>query len=260
MRFYQVSSFTEYVFCGNPAGVCLLGKTDRWPDSGYLQNVAAQINLSETVFVLQGGGEFFLRWFTPAVEVDLCGHATLAAAHVLFDLMETDSLVFRSKLYNLPVVKENEKIVLDFPMAKITRLESSGVPQCFNFSYAEVWTGHDEYMLVFDSEEKILDIQCDFEKAKNIELSGFIVTAKSSRPGTDFVSRYFAPKIGINEDPVTGSAHTLLVPYWQEVMGKNEFHAKQLSKRGGDLHCVACGDRVKIAGNAVTFLSGEISV
>ena len=276
MKFFQVSSFTEDVFCGNPAGVCLLEEKNSWPQGGTMQSIAAQLNLSETVFVLEKNGEFYLRWFTPTVEVDLCGHGTLAAAHVLFNeknrplgggggqcfptmqTREPDSIVFKSRLHTLPVYMENGKIVLDFPMADIKRIDVDAVPRCFNFIPREVWTGRDEYMLVYNSEDEIRNIDCDIEMAKKIVLSGFIVTAKSSREGIDFVSRYFGPKIGINEDPVTGSAHTLLVPYWQRLLGKSEFRAKQLSSRGGDLFCTAWGDRVKIAGNAVTFLRGKI--
>ena len=258
MTFVQVSSFTEDVFGGNPAGVCLLGESGGWPNDGLLQNIAAQVNLSETVFVLKRGGEYLLRWFTPTVEVDLCGHATLAAAHVIFGDCDEGSLLFKSSLHTLPVEKEKGKIVLDFPMAEIRQLDLDAVPRCFNYIPQEVWTGRDEYLLVFKTEDEIRNIVCAPEIAKKSEMSGFIVTAKSSMPGIDFVSRYFGPKIGIDEDPVTGSAHTLLVPYWKNIFGKNEFRAKQLSKRGGDLFCAACGDRVKIAGCAVTFLRGEI--
>ena len=256
MKFFQVSSFTEHKFGGNPAGVCLI--YDEWPPDELLQNIAMQINLSETVFVLSKGGEFFIKWFTPTVEVDLCGHATLAAAHVLFNCLGEDRLVFKSKLYTLPVEKQGDLIVLDFPMAKITKINIGDVPNCFNHAPAEVWTGHDEYMLVFSSEAEIKNAVCNLDLAKNISKSGFIITAKSDETGIDFVSRYFAPKIGIDEDPVTGSAHTLLVPYWQKVMGKDEFKARQISKRGGELSLKADGDRVKIGGNAVTFLEGTI--
>ena len=275
MKFYQVSSFTDNVFGGNPAGVCLLN--GEWLSDELMQSIAAQINLSETVFVLDKGGELYIRWFTPTVEVDLCGHATLAAAHVLYEysqtsLCETDSsdsqestwlascggLVFKSGLYTLPVNYEDGMLVLDFPMAKIRKLKADEVPLCFNFAPKEFWTGNDEYLLVFENQSQVECAVCDLEKAALIDLSGFIITAKAETPGLDFVSRYFGPKIGINEDPVTGSAHTLLVPYWQKIMGKDKFHAAQLSKRGGQLFCRADGDRVKISGKAVTFLTGEI--
>ena len=256
VKFFQVSSFTEYCFSGNPAGVCLL--YDEWPPDELLQNIAMQINLSETVYVLDRGGELFIKWFTPTVEVDLCGHATLAAAHILFGSLGIDRLIFVSKLYTLPVEKQGDLIVLDFPMAEITKISTADVPVCFNYTPVEAWTGHDEYMLVFSSEAEVKKAVCNLPKAKEISKSGFIITAKSNEPGIDFVSRYFAPKIGIDEDPVTGSAHTLLVPYWKQVMGKDEFRALQISKRGGELFLKAQGDRVKIGGKAVTFLEGTI--
>ena len=256
MKFYQVSSFTDHWSGGNPAGVCLL--RDNWPSYELMQNIAMQINLSETVFVLDKGGELFIKWFTPAVEVDLCGHATLAAAHILLGSLDVDRLVFKSSLYTLPVEKQGDMIVLDFPMADITKLGIGDVPESFNGTPAEVWTGHDEYMLIFSDEAEVKNAVCDLDVAKNIIKSGFIITAKCEEPGIDFVSRYFAPKIGIDEDPVTGSAHTLLVPYWQRVMGKNEFRARQVSKRGGELFLKAEGNRVKIGGKAVTFLEGTV--
>ena len=256
MKFYQVSSFTDHGFGGNPAGVCML--QGKWPADELLQNIAMQINLSETAFVLDKDGELFIKWFTPTVEVDLCGHATLASAHVLFGSFGVERLVFKSRLYTLPVEKQGDLIVLDFPMAKLTKLNLCDVPDCFDSSPEEVWTGHDEYMVVFDDESYVRKAVCDLQVAKNISRSGFIITAKSNEPGIDFVSRYFAPKIGIDEDPVTGSAHTLLVPYWQRVMGKNRFRARQVSKRGGELFLTAEGDRVKIGGKAITFLEGMI--
>ena len=256
MKFFQVSSFTSNVFGGNPAGVCLL--YGNWLEDNVMQSIAAQINLSETAFVLTKDGELFIRWFTPTVEVDLCGHATLAAAHVLFAKLSVPGLVFKSALYTLPVERENDMIVLDFPMAKIKKLDINDVPGCFNIAPIEAWTGHDEYMLVFNTEDEVKNAVCDLEKAKNIDLSGLIITAKSNRLDVDFVSRYFGPKIGIDEDPVTGSAHTILVPYWHQVTKKSEFKAFQLSKRGGELHCKINGGRVKIGGSAVTFLEGTV--
>ena len=256
MKFFQVSSFTDYCFGGNPAGVCLL--YNDWLSDEILQKIAMQINLSETVFVLDKGGELFIRWFTPTIEVDLCGHATLAAAHILFGSLKVDLLVFKSKHYTLPVKKQDDMIVLDFPMANISMLNITDVPDCFNRKPNEAWMGHDEYMLIFDNEAAVKNAVCDMQAAKNISKSGFIITATSDESGIDFVSRYFAPKIGINEDPVTGSAHTLLVPYWQRIMGKNKFRARQVSKRGGELFLKADGDRVKIGGKAVTFLMGEV--
>jgi len=230
-----------------------------------MQNIAANINLSETAFVLEKNGELFIRWFTPTVEVDLCGHATLAAAHVLHEKFG-GRLVFESGLYTLPVELVDGMLVLDFPMAELHRVDVKDVPVCFSIAGdvpcrpVEAFTANDEYLLVFETQKQIEVAVCDLAKAAQIDRSGFIITAKADMPGFDFVSRYFAPKIGIDEDPVTGSAHTILVPFWRKAIDKDEFCAAQLSARGGVLHCRAEGDRVKIGGEAVTFLTGEISL
>lgn len=257
MKFYQIDSFTDRLFRGNPAGVCLV--YDNWPDEALMQSIAAEANLSETVFVLEAGRRLHLRWFTPTVEVDLCGHATLAAAYVLFEYEGYEGVIeFSSKMHELRVTREGELLVLDFPIAEIWRIEADAVPDCFNFKPAQHWRSRDEYLLVFESQAQIEGAVCDLKKAADIELSGFIITAPASSAGLDFVSRYFAPKIGIDEDPVTGSAHTILMPYWRNVFGKDELEAAQLSRRGGRLSCRVEGNRVKIAGRAVTFLAGEI--
>ena len=257
MKFYQVDSFTDELFRGNPAAVCLL--QDKWPSDSLMQSIAAENNLSETAFVTKTGDEFGIRWFTPTVEVPLCGHATLAAAHVLF-IHEgyKDSLTFKSINHTLKVTREGDLLVMDFPMDKVWQIDIGDVLQCFNFIPKEVWRGTEEYMLIFESEAQVRNAVCDLKKAANIDLSGFIITAAGDGDDLDFVSRYFGPKIGIDEDPVTGSAHTLLVPYWQKALGKNEFRAAQLSLRGGKLLCRAEGDRVKIGGKAITYLIGEI--
>jgi len=253
MKFFVVSSFTNDVFCGNPAGVCLVGES--WLPDEKMQQIAAQVNLSETAFVLRRNDGFFIRWFTPTVEVDLCGHATLAAACVMYDFYNAKELVFTSKKYVLPVEKSGERFVLDFPVAGLQKIFD--FPNPFNYDPSEVYTANDEYLFVYENQAQIETAVCDLQTASNIDLQGFIITAPGDN-GIDFASRYFAPKIGINEDPVTGSAHTILAPYWQKILGKNEFHARQLSKRGGELFCRIEGDRVKIAGSAVIFSRGEI--
>ena len=257
MKFYQVDSFTDELFRGNPAGVCLVG--GNWPEDRLMQNIAAENNLSETAFVLEADEGLAIRWFTPTTEVPLCGHATLAAAHVLFAHEGYEGgIVFKTDNHVLKVAYEGDLLVLDFPMDNVWRIDGGDVPQCFNFEPKEVWRGTEEYMLIFENEAQVKNAVCDFAKAANIDLSGFIITAAGDGADIDFVSRYFGPKIGINEDPVTGSAHTLLVPYWQKVLGKDEFRAAQLSARGGRLFCRAEGDRVKIGGKAVTYMVGEI--
>ena len=260
MKLYQVDSFTDELFRGNPAAVCLV-QDSNWPAIELMQNIAAENNLAETAFVLDKGGELAIRWFTPTTEVSLCGHATLAAAHVLFTYEGYGGiLTFKSNHHVLKVAYEGDMLVLDFPMDKIWQIGADDVPVCFNITPKEVWRGTEEYMLIFESETQVKNAVCDLAKATDIDLDGFIVTAMSDDTNVDFVSRYFAPKIGINEDPVTGSAHTLLVPYWRDILGKNELRAAQLSPRGGKLLCRAEGDRVKIGGKAVTYLIGEILI
>ncbi|MCL2592761.1 MAG: PhzF family phenazine biosynthesis protein [Defluviitaleaceae bacterium] len=259
MKIYKIDSFTETLFGGNPAAICLIEGENFIPEK-LMQNIAMENNLSETAFVLNNGGIFSIRWFTPTTEVPLCGHATLAAAHVLFTHEEVthDIIELSSKSGRLRVSKRNDLLVLDFPKAKIWQTSFNDMLDCFNFKPLEVWQSKDEYLLVFNDQAEIENAICNLEKAKNIDLLGFIITAKSNTPEIDFVSRYFGPKIGIDEDPVTGSAHTLLVPYWKGVLNKDEFTALQVSKRLGKLWCKASGDRVEIGGKAVTFAVGEI--
>jgi len=258
MKFYHVDSFTDKLFCGNPAGVCLLGAD--WLSDCLMQKIAAENNMSETAFVVNDGDRFGIRWFTPVAEVALCGHATLAAAHVLFNHESTADkrLEFSSRSGSLGVANEGGLLVLDFPCREIRKISFTEELDCFNVSPQEAWQGADEYLLVFENEVQVRSAVCDLEKAAKIDLSGIIITAKADAPQIDFVSRYFSPKFGINEDPVTGSTHTLLVPYWQTVMGKTSFEAFQVSERGGHLKCAADGDRIKIAGKAVTYLIGEL--
>ena len=259
MRLYQIDSFTDMLFSGNPAGVCILG--EEWLSEELMQQIAMEMNLSETAFVRrEQGGLMEIRWFTPIAEVDLCGHATLAAAHVLFrhENVSEGELIFLSRKGILKVTDEGEWLTLDFPKDHVYPIEFTEHLDCFNHKPREVWRGTGEYILVFDCQEQVEDAVCNLDKATRIDLDGFIITAPSNMEGVDFVSRYFSPKFGIDEDPVTGSAHTLLVPYWQKVTGQDAFHARQLSNRGGKLYCKAKGDRVLISGQAVTFFVGEM--
>jgi len=258
IRFYQVDSFADELFKGNPAGVCLI--YDEWLPEALMQNIAAEVNLSETTFVLRKDGKLYIRWFTPVAEVDLCGHATLAAAHALFrhENVREKTLTFQSRRGVLNVSYENELLTLDFPRDHIYPIEFTEQLNCFDEKPKETWRGTEEYLLIFEREAQIEQAVCNLEKAARIDLSGFIITAQSDRADADFVSRYFSPKFGIDEDPVTGSAHTLLVPYWQGVTGRDTFNARQISKRGGKLYCKAVKDRIKIGGQAVTFFAGEL--
>ena len=260
MKFYKVDSFSDNIFGGNPAAVCLI--SCEWPCEKLMQNIACENNLSETAFVLDNNEKLYIRWFTPTTEVSICGHATLAAAHVLFNHegANRNELVFNSANHVLRVFKEEDMLALDFPQSDIWQIPFTENLDCFNFTPKECWRSKDEYLLVFDNQSQIENAVCNLTKATKIDLSGFIITAKSNLQNIDFVSRYFGPKIGINEDPVTGSAHTLLVPYWQSVLCKDEFRALQLSKRGGKLFCKAKGNRTIICGKAVTFAKGEILI
>jgi len=260
MRFYQVDSFAEKVFEGNPAGVCVLG--NKWIGDDLMQKIAMENNLSETAFVVQNGDVFQIRWFTPTVEVPICGHGTLAVAHVLFNHEN-----YREKKINfiagdktLYVTKNDDLLTLDFPADKVWQIDPTDMVDCFNFKPIEFWRGTEEYMLIFENEQQVRDAVCDLQKASKIDLSGIIITAVASTKGLDFVSRYFGPKIGIDEDPVTGSAHTLLMPFWSKKMNKDKLTAAQVSRRGGTLYLENCGNRIKISGKAVTYLIGEIFV
>jgi PhzF family phenazine biosynthesis protein len=260
--YYVVDAFTDQLFRGNPAGVCPL--TDWLPDE-TMQKVAAENNLSETAFfVLRAEGDYDLRWFTPTIEINLCGHATLASAHVLWNHLDekSTSLRFQSRSGELKVVRQNGHLALDFPSRPAEKIaEPEGLVRAFGLSAAPVWIGHagDRFLVVLKSAREVLDATPDFGLLAPFPLGRFILSAPGEN-GIDFVSRYFAPEAGVPEDPVTGSAHCTLVPYWSERLGKKVLRAKQISARGGDLFCEDLGDRILIAGHAVTYLRGEIFV
>jgi predicted PhzF superfamily epimerase YddE/YHI9 len=252
---YQVDAFTSTVFRGNPAAVCLL---DAWLPDATLQNIAAENNLSETAFTVPRGDEFELRWFTPTLEMDLCGHATLAAAFVLFTGQNFFGNVihFHSRSGVLTVTRAGEMFTLDFPSRPAIRCsEPEDSLRGLGAKPAFVLKSRD-FLAVFATEAEVHALRPDFATLKNLECLGIIATA----PGDDcdFVSRFFAPAAGVDEDPVTGSAHCTLIPYWTERLGKNRLTARQISRRGGELFCELIGDRVHIGGKAVLYLRGEI--
>ncbi len=252
---YQVDAFTDKLFGGNPAAVCPL---EKWLDTELMQKIAAENNLSETAFFVKEGKGFELRWFTPKVEVDLCGHATLASAHVLFNHLDYDEkqITFSSASGELRVTTTNGKITLDFPSTPPSQVETvPELTQGLGLEPTEVHKSRD-YLALFESEDDILSIAPDFDILMKLDSLGVIITAQGKN--SDFVSRFFAPAVGINEDPVTGSAHTTLIPFWAERLNKKILHAFQLSERKGEIFCELSGDRVKIGGYAVTFLKGEI--
>jgi len=254
---YQVDAFATEVFKGNPAAVCIC---DRWPDPKLMQQVANENNLSETAFAVPEGDCYEIRWFTPEMEVELCGHATLATAHVLFNHMDQEGdLICFNTVYSgrLDVARNGDMLTLDFPA---DTLEAMVVPELIVTALKtpplKAFRGKTDFMFVFASQSEIEKMQPDFGLLAQVGGRGVIVTALGNE--VDFVSRFFAPQTGINEDPVTGSAHTALTPYWAKVLGKKELTARQLSARGGDLVCEDKGDRVNISGHAVTYMIGEV--
>jgi PhzF family phenazine biosynthesis protein len=259
LKFYQVDAFAEDVFRGNPAGVCPLN--DDWLDDGLMQNIAMENNLAETAFYVEKNGQYSIRWFTPTVEVDLCGHATLATAHVMYhhDGYGRDDIVFESRSGKLFVRKEGEYITLNFPTDEIRKIDiEESMVDCFDTKPLQIYRGKTDYLFVYTSEDEIQNIRFDLNKIAKLGARGAIITAPGKE--VDFVSRFFAPQSGVNEDPVTGSAHTTLVPYWRNVTGKDVLTAMQLSKRKGKLKCKYLNDRVEISGKAKTYLSGEIII
>lgn len=258
LPYYHVDAFTDRLFRGNPAGVIPL--SSGWLPEQVMQKIAYENNLSETAFIIEDGEDFGLRWFTPAIEVDLCGHATVAAAHVLFNEIghKQDQIRFQTKSGIVSVERREKTLVLDFPSRPPVKCSCPlGPARILGKKPAEVWKSRD-YLFVFNEEEDILNMTPDFVSMKNWECLGVIVTAPGKT--ADFVSRFFAPRAGVNEDPVTGSAHSTLIPYWAERLRKTSLKALQLSERGGELFCQEAGKRVKIGGKAITYFGGEINL
>jgi PhzF family phenazine biosynthesis protein len=258
---YQVDAFTGRLFGGNPAAVVILKE---WLPDATLQAIAAENNLSETAFVVPGQGEFGLRWFTPGVEVDLCGHATLASAHVLFQhrYARSSPVVFRYRGGTLSVAREGDLLAMDFPSrppepAAPDPALAAGLAAALGVKPREVHTARD-LVAVLGTQQDVEDLRPDLQALARLDAFAVAVTA----PGRecDFVSRFFAPRAGVPEDPVTGSSHCTLVPYWSRRLGKTRLHAIQVSRRRGELFCEDLGARVKIAGRAVEYLRGRITV
>ena len=259
MKLYQVDAFTNELFKGNPAAVCPL---DDWIDTAVMQRIAAENNLSETAFIVnEPDSGYRIRWFTPTVEVDLCGHATLSSAHVLFEHLdyEGNTIRFQSQSGVLGVTRqEGGWLQLDFPLQEPAPAKTpEHLVEGLGLAPKAVLQ-HQDYIAVFDNESEILSLAPDFRTLSQIKTRGICVTA----PGTDcdFVSRFFGPRAGIDEDPVTGSAHCQLAPYWGKRLGKTVLSAKQVSARGGVINCELKNDRVLISGQAKTYLIGDIFV
>ncbi len=254
---YQIDAFSSKTFGGNPAAVCPL-KT--WLSDTLLQNIAAENNLSETAFIIANETGYQIRWFTPTTEVALCGHATLASAYVIFHELDPlcDQIQFTSQSGPLSVTREHDWLVLDFPQQPAS---PCAMPD--NLTAALGKAPHSafkatDYLFIYEREQDIRNLKPDFALLKQLDCRGIITTAKGDE--VDFVSRFFAPAAGVNEDPVTGSAHCTLTPYWAEQLEQTQFLAQQLSSRGGELRCELKQDRVLIAGQAVQYLQGMIEI
>lgn len=257
LPFYQLDSFTREPFRGNPAGVVPL---DAWLDDRTMQAIAAEANMAETAFIVREPQGWRIRWFTPTVEMDLCGHATLASAHVAFERFAPgeQAITFASRSGPLTVSREGERLSLDFPSRPARRCDPpAGVAEALGATPAETWLSGD-LLAVFADEAQVRALTPRMDRLRELPVRGVIATA----PGrdVDFVSRFFAPAVGVDEDPVTGSSHTTLIPYWSQRLGKKALRARQISARGGDLWLEDRGDRVTIAGHVAPYLEGTITV
>lgn len=256
---YQVDAFTENIFGGNPAAVCPL---TAWLPAEKMQKIAAENNLAETAFFVKNEDQFDLRWFTPAIEVDLCGHATLATAHVLFHHLnyEKNELIFNTRSGELRVVKAEKGYTMNFPTDNLQSVSNppEALLKSLNIEPVEIYAGREDYLVVVDNQSVVESCTPDFRLLASIGGRGVIVTAQGI--DVDFVSRCFFPAAGIDEDPVTGSAHTTLIPYWTKKLGKTRLTARQISTRGGFLQCEYLEERVELTGQVVTYLKGEIFV
>jgi len=257
LTIYQIDAFAQKVFEGNPAAVIPLQK---WIVDELMQKIAMENNLSETVFFVKEQERYHIRWFTPNGEVDMCGHATLASAYVLFEILnyKGETIVFSSKSGDLHVIKEDERYAMDFPLQIISQIETPNeIVEAFGRVPVTCYKAMD-YIAIYDDENFIQNLSVNVEPLKKLDARGVAVASVSNR--YDFVTRFFAPKYGIDEDPVTGSAFTQLVSYFRDVLGKDDFHVKQISPRGGEVFCGVQGERVILSGHAVKYLEGTIEL
>lgn len=258
MKLFTVDAFTDRPFAGNPAAVCMV---DDERNASWMQNVAAEMNLSETAFLQRRDDGYQMRWFTPKFEVDLCGHATLASAHVLWTEMENTgpSIQFQTRSGVLTASRKDAFIELNFPATPPDESDApDGLMEALGVEASFVGASKFDKFLVVASEEIVRSLKPDFQRLGQVDTRGVIVTSTSEDPKFDFISRFFAPRAGINEDPVTGSAHCCLAPYWAKRLGKNELTGFQASPRGGVVRVKLTGDRVLLAGQAVTVVRGEL--
>ena len=259
LQIFQIDAFTDAVFGGNPAAVCPL---DSWLDDATLQAIAYENNLSETAFFVPVNDAYALRWFTPLAEVDLCGHATLASAHVVFHHLrpDADAVAFDTRSGRLDVTRAEDGLIMDFPALAAHPLDAPPADLSAGLGTQPVAVFADmDYLALFETEAQIRALEPDMAPLARLdERRGVIVTAPGE--SADFVSRFFSPRLGVPEDPVTGSAHCMLAPFWAGRLGKTTLHAHQISARGGAVHCTVAGDRVRLTGRAVQYLEGTITV
>lgn len=256
LTIYQVDAFTDKLFGGNPAAIVPL---EKWLPTETMQQIALENNLSETAFIIPEGDGFYIRWFTPAIEVDLCGHATLATAHIVFTVLDfpKEKIVFNSRSGHLTVTKEGELYTMNFPTDVIKEVDIPlEITQALGVAPHKVFKGKDDYLAIFEHQTIIENFEPDFSVLKSLNARGVITSAPGQT--VDFVSRCFYPAAGIDEDPVTGSAHTTMAPYWAKTLKKTELSGHQLSARGGKVQCTYQGDRVDLSGKAVTYMKGNI--
>ncbi len=258
IELYQIDAFTDSVFSGNPAAVCPL---EAWPGDALLQNIAAENNLAETAYFVKSPEGFRIRWFTPMAEVDLCGHATLASAYVLFNFLghNSDSIAFQSRSGILKVTRTGEWLTLNFPADKLQPVDvKDEMKSLVGMVPVQAYRGSTDLMIVFENYSQVQTAIPDLRSIASLKGRGLIITAPGN--DTDFVSRFFAPQVGVNEDPVTGSAHTTLVPFWSKKLGRDDLTARQLSKRSGYLKCKMLGDRVEMSGRGAFYMKGLIEL
>ena len=257
LTLYQIDAFANRTFEGNPAAICPL---DKWLSDELMQSIATENNLSETAFFVQSDTGYHIRWFTPAHEVDLCGHATLASAYVIFNILghKENEIQFESKSGVLTVKQDHDWLAMNFPSQPPVKCETpQQIINAFDETPIECLKSED-YIVVFENEQSVLDAKPNLAVLSELYLRGVAITSVSNK--YDFITRFFAPKYGINEDPVTGSAFTQLIPYWANKLNKSSLSAKQVSKRGGEVACIYSGDRVQISGKAVKYMVGTIEI
>ncbi|MDD3223940.1 MAG: PhzF family phenazine biosynthesis protein [Clostridium sp.] len=259
MKYYVVDAFADEVFKGNPAGVCVLNE---WINDNIMQKIAAENNLSEIAFVVKNGDGYDLRWFTPKSEIDLCGHATLGTSYVISNYVDVgiENMIFNTASGVLKVKRKGDLYEMNLPLREVEKVKLSKevILQAIGVKPVEIYLSRDLFV-VLETEQQVEELSPDFSKMIKLEKGlGVIVTARGT--DVDFVSRCFYPKLGVNEDPVTGSAHSNLIPFWSQRLNKDVMIARQLSARGGTLYCKIAGDRVEVSGKAIPYMKGNINI